>query len=406
MARNEDSSAKGLRILWCHEVDYRDKPVYEYQDFAERLSGRGHSVEVIDFNESCPRSPERVSRTGEGTVTVSPVPHSNLPILKYAEGRLRFRQMLKKRLDAGTVDVAVVYSVFINGTQTLELCRQRGVPVVCRVLDAYHRLRNGRMSQALLRSGERYLYRHADRVLVTNERMARYVSEIAGRDVGSRTAVLDHGVDTGHFRPSPRDPALAARFGLEPDARVALFLGTTYSFSGLERLIDRLPAIVARMPDFRLVVVGAGELDDALRAAVQRTGMHGRVHLTGMIAYPDLPAYLSLATLAINPFEINDITRDIVPIKLLQYLASGLPVLSTPLPDVTRKFPEGESGIRYSNSDRSEDFVDTMIELLQDRQALRSQATAGLGFVSRNYSVDAAIAQLECEFRRLQEQRS
>ena len=41
-----------MKILWCHEVSYLDKPVYEYQDFPERLAARGHKVEVIDFSEA------------------------------------------------------------------------------------------------------------------------------------------------------------------------------------------------------------------------------------------------------------------------------------------------------------------------------------------------------------------
>lgn len=383
-------------ILWCHEVDYREKPVYEYQDFAERLAGRGHRVEVIDFNEARSRQPDpSVSRTGEGVVGVTPIAHSGLPVVKFAEARLRFRAMLARRLARGEVDAAVVYSVFINGTQTVDLCRRAGVPVICRVLDAYHRLRPGRLSQALLKHGERHIYRHADRILVTNEQMAQYVEEIAGAAVARRIAVLNHGVDTQHFRPIPACLPLAERLGIAPGDTVALFLGTTYAFSGLEPLINRLPSLVERCPKLRLLVLGAGEADDALRAAVARSPVGDRVHLAGMVSYENLRDYLSLGTVALNPFEINDITRDIVPIKLLQYLAAGLPVVSTPLPDVRRKFPDGSSGIRYARSDAPDDFAQALAQTLEDPAALREQADNGLRYVRENFSVTRAIDRFE-----------
>lgn len=383
-------------ILWCHEVDYRDKPVYEYQDFAERLAGRGHRVEVIDFNEKIAGSPDRaVSRTGEGTVAVTPIRHCGVPVLKFAEARYRYRSMLAKRLAEGSVDAAVVYSVFINGTQTLDLCRRAGVPVICRVLDAYHRLRPSPLAQALLKRGERHLYRHSDRILVTNEQMAEYVETIAGSPLAHRIDVLNHGVDTSHFRPVARCDALAEQLGIPKGATVALFLGTTYAFSGLEALIDRLPHLIARCPDLHLLVLGAGEADASLRAATARSPVGDRIHLAGMVSYDHLREHLSLGTIALNPFEINDITRDIIPIKLLQYLACGLPVLSTPLPDVQRKFPNGRSGIGYSVSDAPDDFAHALVNQLSDPVGLELQGRDGLRYVSEHFSVTRAIDRLE-----------
>lgn len=391
------------RILWCHEVDYRDKPVYEYQDFPERLAQRGDRVEVIDFNEAGPQVPGKasISRTGLGQVELSSIAHGNLPGFKYIEARRRYRRMLIDRLERREIDVAFVYSVFINGTQTVRLCKRYGVPVVYRVLDAYHRLRPGLLAQAILRYGERYIYRNADRVLVTNESMTDYVSDVAGRDMRANTFVLNHGVDTAHFFPRPRDVELAQRFEIAPGDTVALFLGTTYAFSGLDAIIDRIPSLLQRFPEFKLIVVGGGALDAALREQVQRLGLEGRVHLAGMVPYADVPRYLSLADLALNPFAINSITRDIIPIKILQYLAQGLPVLSTPLPDLVRKFPDRTSGITYTANVDYDAFVEEMAAMLRDRSALERQGGEGLRFVTHNYSVNTAIDGLQRVFDEL-----
>jgi glycosyltransferase involved in cell wall biosynthesis len=394
-----------MKILWCHEVSYLDKPVFEYQDFPERLAARGHEIEVIDFSEAMKVTAGSmpVSRTGEGTVLLTSIPHGNRPFLKYVEARWRFRRMLTERLRRGDVDGIFVYSIFINGTQAIRLGRKFGVPVVYRVLDAYHRLRPGFLERTILRLGERFIYRRAHRVLVTNEQMGDYVSQIAGLDVSMRTTVVDHGVDSAHFAPRTPDAELRRRHGLSDDDTVVLFLGTTYAFSGLANLIRRIPQALDSCPSLKLVIVGGGEQDVELASLVAELGLASRVILTGMVAYAEVPRYLSLASLALNPFELNDITRDIIPIKILQYQAAGLPVLSTPLPDLVRKHGVGVSGVEYCCSDDPDAFMAKMTELLRDGGRLHNIGRRGMDFVNEYFSVECAVDRIEATFKQIRE---
>ncbi|WP_166432795.1 glycosyltransferase [Luteimonas yindakuii] len=391
-----------MKILWCHEVSYLDKPVYEYQDFPERLAGRGHDVEVIDFTEAKETAPTsaQVSRTGEGEVTLTPIPHGNVPGYKFIEGRRNFHRMLSQRLRAGDVDAVFVYSVFINGTQAVRLAKRHAIPVVYRVLDAYHQLRPGVVARGILRAGERYIYRNADHVLVTNEKMADYVHTLAGAERAAPTSVLDHGVDCAHFSPRAPDAELVAKHAIRDSDEVVVFLGTTYAFSGLLELVTRMPAILRERPSTRLLIVGGGEMDAALAAAVRELGLEERVVLTGMVSYQDVPRYLSLGRVAINPFEINDITRDIIPIKILQYQACGLPVLSTPLPDLLRKHGE-RSGVSYSRSDAPDVFVQRLLQMLADPEATAAQGRRGRALMETTFSVEVAIDRLEETFGKL-----
>lgn len=67
------------------------------------------------------------------------------------------------------------------------------------------------------------------------------------------------------------------------------------------------------------------------------------LHYLGMKRYGDLPAYLSGWDVAMMPFALNDATRFISPTKTPEYLAAGLPVVSTPIRDVVR--PYGQLGL-------------------------------------------------------------
>ena len=141
--------------------------------------------------------------------------------------------------------------------------------------------------------------------------------------------LVRHGVDYAHFR-SAVDRALPV-----PDP-IASIRGPVVGFVGLvEHWIDvRLIAQVARhLCDVAFVIVGACRADvTALRSL-------DNVHLVGRQPYASLPAYLSRFDVGIIPFQLTTMTRNVNPIKLREYLAAGLPVVSTNLPEVRRMTP-------------------------------------------------------------------
>ncbi len=70
------------------------------------------------------------------------------------------------------------------------------------------------------------------------------------------------------------------------------------------------------------------------------TSKPDNIHIIGIRSYDQLPAYLKAFDVCLLPYILNDVTRDIHPVKILEYLAAGRPVVSTPLPDVIRFYPD------------------------------------------------------------------
>lgn len=383
-----------MNIVVIHEVGYLSKPVYEYQDFAERLAFLGHTVTVIDFDEAVRGSflIRQVSKTGLSKVRLISLPNLRIPILSILYARIRFKIEFRKLLSNQEIDAVFLYSIFINGVDAVKICNQFGIRIVYRAIDAYHRLRKSPWQSWLLKLGESFVYRNVSLIAVTNNKMAQYVRQIAGTKC-VETVVLDHGVDTTHFQKLVADDTFVNQFGINPNEFTVIFLGTTYGFSQLDELIANIPDINQQIVHFKLLIVGAGELDDVISAQIQAFGLEKQVICCGMVDYADLPKYLSLARLAILPFQINKITKDIVPIKMLQYLSSSLPVVSTPLPDVINHFPATISGVVYSSSDEMSDFVKTMVTtILVDN--LEELSKSARRFVSAHYSIEAATKHL------------
>lgn len=107
-------------------------------------------------------------------------------------------------------------------------------------------------------------------------------------------------------------------------------------FSGVidERFDYKLLGELAqRRPEWQFVLLGPiVKIDQALLPK------YANVHYLGMKAYKDLPTYFSNWDAAILPFALNESTRFISPTKTPEYLAAGLPVVSTPIRDVIRMY--------------------------------------------------------------------
>lgn len=114
--------------------------------------------------------------------------------------------------------------------------------------------------------------------------------------------------------------------------------------------LDLIREVAELRPDWQIVMLGP-----VVKIAPDSLPRAANIHYLGMKAYQDLPAYFSGWDLAIMPFALNDATRFISPTKTPEYLAAGLPVVSTPIRDVVHSY--GELGLARIAHNAAE-FVD------------------------------------------------
>jgi glycosyltransferase involved in cell wall biosynthesis len=173
------------------------------------------------------------------------------------------------------------------------------------------------LDTAWIESLEDALLRHSDRVLyVSHELMSRDVEV-----VGERAAFLDHGADIAHFSPDGEvDPEVAAI----PSPRMGFFGGIDdYCID-----VDLLRRTAEANPDASLVLVG-----DASCPMGDLTALPN-VHWLGRQPYARIPALARGFDVALMPWLDNEWVRYQNPIKLKEYLALGLPVVSTDYPEI------------------------------------------------------------------------
>ncbi len=165
------------------------------------------------------------------------------------------------------------------------------------------------------------LCRRADLVVTTSS-----VLQEAKAPLNPDTMLVTHGVDYDHFSKAVTD-------GLPTPPDIADIPHPRLGFFGLIRdWVDlALLADLARMrPEWHIVMIGDADANVRLEDYRSIPNMH----FLGRKPYADLPAYCRQFDVGLIPFKINDLTRAVNPIKLREYLAAGLPVVSTPMPEV------------------------------------------------------------------------
>ena len=108
-----------------------------------------------------------------------------------------------------------------------------------------------------------------------------------------------------------------------------------------------------------------------------------------------MPDFIKASHLSLNPFSINPITRNIIPIKILHCLAVGTPMLCTPIRDVVRYFPEYESGVVYADISDVDSFVNKMIRVVSDNELLTKLSSNAVNHIQKNFLLEGQIKKLE-----------
>jgi UDP-galactopyranose mutase len=204
---------------------------------------------------------------------------------------------------------ALSFSAHLTGSVTVYDCMDE--------LSAFH----GADRSLPLR--ERALMRRADLVFTGGHSLYA-----AKRQHHKSVHAFPSGVDIAHFAP--------ARDGLADPADQASLPRPRLGFYGvIDERFDRelLDAVAALRPDWQFVMVGPVVKIDP--ADLPR---RPNIHYLGAKTYAALPAYAGNWDVALMPFARNEATRYISPTKTPEYLAAGLPVVSTPIVDVVHAY--------------------------------------------------------------------
>jgi glycosyltransferase involved in cell wall biosynthesis len=406
-----------LNILFVEEVDWLKKVVYEIHSLPELLSSLGHNVFFIDFEEDWKRNHMYdfgTLKTKRSTVHGRAHPETSITLIRPGFIKYPFFDRLsallthyleiERTIREDKIDAIMLYSCPTNGIQTAKLAKKYHIPVIYRSIDIQYMLVSNRshvlVPNVILKlatlSIEKWVYRHMDKILTLSPKLSEYVKRMgADKD---KVELLPFGVDMNKFNPNVHTEGLRKKLGITDDNKVILFIGTLFEFSGLDKYLKQFPKVLKEFPQARLIIVGGGILLETLKELVANLGLSKNVVLTGFQPFDMMPQYINLADICINPFVINSATRDIIPGKIIQYLACAKPVLATPLPGMVSLLSGLKRGVVYSDIDK---FAESNIRLLKDSKLVRTIGENGYRYAKENHDEEKLTRRLERILRKM-----
>jgi glycosyltransferase involved in cell wall biosynthesis len=242
-----------------------------------------------------------------------------------------------------------------------------GIPLVLEVNAplAYERAQYERLSlKRAAQLFERSLFRSADMVLTVSTPLKDYIVE---QGVSSANVfVLPNGTSPELFQPNGiARAAVRQRLGIPFDSVVVGFVGILRPWHGVELLLEAFSQIEHSSRDAFLLIVGDGPSQTELEQLAQSLGLANKVIFTGRIPHRQVADYLAAFDIAVSPRA----TFYASPMKILEYMATGLAVVAPHMPNLEDLISDGVDGILFKAEDVHE-LANSLATLVRD-QALR-----------------------------------
>ncbi|WP_017559220.1 glycosyltransferase [Nocardiopsis baichengensis] len=297
---------------------------------------------------------------------------------------VRLAGALADRLDPQVLHAA---SNHRNGRLALELGRARGLPVVYEVrgfleeswlsrdpsrspADAFYQAERAQETACML---------GADLVVTLGAAMR---ADIAARGVPEeRILVVPNAVDEAFLEPLPDGGPVRRGLGIAPDAFVAGTTTSCYGYEGLDTLLEAVAVLRGRGTDAHALIVGDGPELPALRRRAAEAGLEGAAHFTGRVGADRVRAHHAALDVFAVPRRDERVCRLVTPLKPVEAMAGGLPVVASDLPALRELVEPGGAGALVPPDDAGAlaDLLGALAGDAGERARLGARARAAVG---------------------------
>ncbi|TPG15288.1 TIGR04063 family PEP-CTERM/XrtA system glycosyltransferase [Sphingomonas oligophenolica] len=326
-----------------------------------------------------------------------------------AIGELRgiaaFARRIDAAVDAFRPDILHAHSPVIDALAAWLVARRRGLPLVYEIRAFWEdaAVGNGTGTEGSLRyqatrALETWAVRRADAVAVICDGLR---GDLIMRGIDPAKIIISpNGVDLTLFGdPPPRDDALAAGLGLA-DADVVGFIGSFYDYEGLDDLIEAMPALVAARPTARLLLVGGGPMEAALRAQAAASSAAAAIRFVGRVPHTVVDRYYGLVDILAYPRKAMRLTDLVTPLKPLEAMAQGKLVAASNVGGHRELIENGVTGTLFRPDDPAA-IAHALAAMFEDRAAWPRRRAAARAFVERERNWSSNIMGYEPVYQRL-----
>jgi PEP-CTERM/exosortase A-associated glycosyltransferase len=320
----------------------------------------------------------------------------DVPVLR----EIALMRQLEKRLQQVALhlrpSIIHAHSPVLNALPALRVGKRLGIPVVYEVRafweDAavdHGSTTEGSLRYRATRGLETLALKRADHVFTICEGLR---NDIVARGIAAnKITVIPNAVDIESFGAGGHpDETLKTKLGLQGSSVIG-FIGSFYAYEGLDLLLEALPSILARRADVRVLLVGGGPQDAALKALAQRLGLANKVVFTGRVPHEEVQRYYDLIDVLAYPRHSMRLTELVTPLKPLEAMAQGRVLVASDVGGHKELIRHGETGMLFKAGSATA-LSQTVLELLASQNNWPTIRAAGRQFVEgeRNWTTSIA----------------
>ena len=309
---------------------------------------------------------------------VLPKPNS-VPLLRQAACVAELSKQIVKLAKDLNVDVLHAHSPSLNGLAAGKAARQLGLPCVyeVRYYEEDAAVDRGKMTfnsplYRLSRRLESVALQRADRVVTICEALR---DDLIARGVPAHKLFQSpNGVDTALFAPRAPDAELIARHQLQGQIVIG-FIGSFYSYEGLDYLADAVLRLLAQRRDVKLLLVGEGEVATPLKARIPAERRE-QIIFIGKVPHAQVKNYYSVMDVLVYPRVRSRLTELTTPLKPLEAMAMERVVVGSDIGGLRELFRDQETGFTVA-PENTEALTQCLARLVDDaalRQRIGRQA--------------------------------
>lgn len=355
-----------MRILYHHRTASKDGQAVHIEEMIDAMRAEGHEVRVV--------APE-IGDPGKMGAEVGWVNHlkSALPKAIYELLELTYSVHAYRKLKAVADEfrpdfIYERYNLYLLAS--VMLGKRMGIPLLLEVNSplVFERSRHsgGLALPSLAKWAERKAWLNADRILPVTRVLAGYVREYGVPE--ERIAVIPNGINRAHFDFAPDLVTAKTKLGLE-DRLVLGFTGFVRDWHGVDRVIAWMASPDAP-GNIHLLVVGDGPAREALEAQANALGLASAVTFTGVVHRDVVPNHVAAFDVALQPA----VTSYASPLKMMEYLVLGKPIVAPRAPNILEILSDGENAVMFDEN--SPDSLErTLTQICWDAD-LRSRLAA------------------------------
>lgn len=286
-------------------------------------------------------------------------------------------------------DVLHAHSPALCGMAALGAARRLKLPLVYEIRAFWEDAavsngtsREGGLKYRLTRALEGHVVRGADAVVTICRGLK---DDLVGRGIDpARITVSPNGVDLALFgHAPPRDAAMGEQLALG-EGPVIGFIGSFYDYEGLDDLIAAMPLLLARHGDARLLLVGGGPMEQALRAQAESSPAAEAIRFVGRVPHSQVERYYSLVDIMAYPRKRSRLTDLVTPLKPLEAMAQGRLVAASSVGGHRELIEDGVTGTLFAPDDPAA-CAQALGALLAERAGWDVRRAAGRAHVEQEH---------------------